>query len=147
MARLCGPLRGDREEPPFTGHTLERVGAAILEAQSGARDEILHGAGHQDVIGSGGGGDSRADVHGQAPDLRSDDLALAGMHADADGEAERTDRVADRARAADGARGSVEHREESVARRVDFASAESCELAPDRTVVTIEKIAPPPVTE
>jgi hypothetical protein len=34
---------------PFTGKTLERVPAAILERESRSGDQILHGARHQDL--------------------------------------------------------------------------------------------------
>ena len=100
-----------RVESPFAGDALERVGAPLLEAETRAGNEVLDGAGHEDLACSGERGDAGADVHGDAADLVSDDLALARMQPRADLDAEGTDAFADRLGAADGPGRTVERGE------------------------------------
>jgi hypothetical protein len=85
-------------------------------------------------------------VHGDAADLRAVELALAGMDAGADLDAELPHGLSGRERAADGARRTVEGGEEAVARRVHLPAAEAVELAPDRAVVFAEQLAPATVS-
>jgi len=55
------------EESPLVRHAAEDVKAAIPEAQPGARDQILDGAGDENLAGVGEGGDPRPDLNGNAP--------------------------------------------------------------------------------
>ena len=75
------------------------------------------------------------------------ELALAGVDARTDVDAELPQRVADRERAADGARRTVERGEEPVAGGVDLAAAKPLELAPNRGVVRAEELAPAAIAE
>src|SRR6266849_4403202 len=52
-------LVDEREESPFSSHTLQRVLPAIARVRSG--DDVLHRAGHQDVTGAGESLDSCRD--------------------------------------------------------------------------------------
>src|ERR1700730_15567534 len=103
----------DREEPPVSGHTLEHVAPAVVEADAGARHEGPHGPRRQDLLRSNRGRDSRAGMKGDTADLRSPDLALPGVKSRPHLEAELLDTVADSAGAADRARGAVEDGEEA----------------------------------
>ena len=69
----------DSKYTPFAGHTLERFAAAVIEAQSGAYDQVLDGARHQHLAGVGERRDPRADMNGDAANIVADDFALAGM--------------------------------------------------------------------
>ena len=80
--------------------------------------EIPHGRRHQHLAGSGEGADPGTEVHGDAGDVVAAQLALTGVQAGADLEAEAVAPPSPIAsRTADGARRSVEHREEPVAGR------------------------------
>ena len=92
-------------------------------------------------------GDAGADVDGDPADLAVDQLALAGVQAGADLEAELAHRLGDRAGAADRPGRAVEGGEEAVAGGVDLLAAEPDQLAPDERVVALEQVAPAPVAE
>jgi hypothetical protein len=64
-------------QSPLSWHAAEAVGAAILEAKPRAGDEILHGAGHEDLARLRRGRDPGADVDGDPAQLVGHDLALA----------------------------------------------------------------------
>src|SRR6185437_10462815 len=91
------------EQSPLAGHALEVVHAAVVEVDPGASDEVLHGARDEHLSPASQRRDARANVHGEPADLPVDALALAGVQAGADLEAERANAVADRASAPDGA--------------------------------------------
>src|SRR5919201_3168968 len=110
-------LRHDAEEAPWIRDPLQPVLAAVLEVDPRAGDEVLDGARDEHLAGLGKRRHARADVHGDAADLAVDELALTRVQPCADVQVERADAVADRARAADRPRRSVERREEAVAGR------------------------------
>src|SRR5205085_4886335 len=80
-------------------------------------------------------------------DLSVDDLAFAGVQAGPHLDPEIADRLGDRARAPDRARGAVERRKEAVAGGVDLNPAMANELPSDDLVVLLKQLAPPAVTE
>lgn len=123
------------------------MAAAVTEAQPGARYQVLHGTGHQDLARTRERGDSGADVNGNAAHLIPHDLALAGMEPGADVDPERPDVVGDRAGAADTARRTVEGRQEAVTGRVDFTAPEPLEITPDNGVMAVQQVAPAAVAE
>ena len=88
------------------------------------------------------------DVDGHARDVvvRSE-LDLTGVEAHPDLETERPHGVAHRAAAFNRSSGSVEGRDEAVARGVDLATAETFELSADGPVMSVEEIAPLPVAQ
>src|SRR5882724_10673050 len=113
-----------REETPLPGHAAEVVGATIHEAQARAGDQILHGAGDEDLAGRGARRHPSPDVDGNAPHIVAHQLALARVQPGPDLDPERADAFANGAGAADRARRSVKRREEAVAYRLHFATAE-----------------------
>ncbi len=60
----------DPIQPPSLRHALELVNAAIPEADSGLRHQILDRARDQDFAGTRFRGDARADVKREADHLR-----------------------------------------------------------------------------
>src|SRR5438477_4237938 len=111
------------------------MGAAVVEGEPGAGDEILDGLRDEHLARPGERGDPCPGVDGDAADLRPVELTFAGVDTGADLDAQLPDSLAGRERTADGARRPVEGGEEAVARRVHLAAAEAVELAPDRAVV------------
>lgn len=93
-----------------------------------AGDELLHRAGHQDLAGSGRGGHAGSDVDGDSTDVLVQQLDLACMESDADGDPQAPNGVADPARAVDGSSGTIEGREDAVAHRLHQAPAEPLDL-------------------
>src|SRR6266446_4491040 len=150
LARLVptgGPtlLRGVQR--PLSLHALEAMDAVLHEAQARSRDQILQSAGDQHLARVRRGGHAGADVHGDAAHVVAPQLALAGVQAGADLEAERAHRLADGQRTAHRACGTVEGREEAVARRVNLPAAEAAQLLAYGGVVPLEQIAPGAVAE
>jgi hypothetical protein len=107
---------------PFSRHTLELYVTSVSEGQPGTSDQILDGARNDNLIWLCLCSDARPDMHGNAAYLPVHDLALAGMQSGADMQPQLPYPVADRLRAPDGARRSVEGREEAVPGGVDLAS-------------------------
>src|SRR6266481_2851677 len=79
--------------------------------------------------------------------LEAMDAALHEAQARADLEAERAHRLADGQRTAHRACGTVEGREEAVARRVNLPAAEAAQLQAYGGVVPLEQVAPGAVAE
>ena len=116
------------------GDTLERVIAAILERDTRARDEVLDRARRQHLTGAGDSGDPRADVHGDARVVIAAHFALARVHTRTHVDSERARAVDNRRAQRTAQRRAVEHREETVARGADLATAKARQLpfAPSR---------------
>lgn len=123
------------------------MNVAILEAESGSRDEVPHRAGDEHLIGCRQRGHPRPDVNGDASKLLSDRLALAGMQPGTYLDSERANGVPDGARAADGPCGAIERRQEPVAGRVNLPSPEALDLSPHPGVEALEELAPAPIAE
>src|SRR5262249_17760651 len=112
-----------------------------------ARDEVGDRARHEHFAALRPRANTRADVYTDAAVVVAPHLDFAGVHTDAHLEAELANRVSDWARTPEGARRTVECREEAGARCVDLAAAEASQLAPDHGVVAVEERPPAPVTE
>ena len=67
--RVALPLRLDREHPPGSGDTSERVFSSIGKDLIGADDEVSDGAANQHLSRPGEAGDARADVNRKAADV------------------------------------------------------------------------------
>src|SRR5262249_4333298 len=129
-------------DAPLARYALELVDTAVLEGEARAGDEILDRLRDEYLARSGERGDPRSGVDCDAADLLPVELALARVDAGADLHAELPDRLAGRDRAADGARRTVEAREEAVASGVDLPAAKALELAPHGGVVSAQELAP-----
>src|SRR6266536_768880 len=140
-----GALHG--EQLPPVRNALERVHAAVGEADPRAKHQHLHGAGDQDLACLGESGDAGADMNREARHRLGPALYLSGMQAGPDLDADLPHRIPGGAGAPDGPRGPIERDEESVPRRVNLAAVEPVQEAPDAGVMLIEHISPAAVTE
>jgi hypothetical protein len=93
--------RLDGKDVPLLGHTFKGVDPSILEADTRARHQILHGRGDDDLIGAGKRRQAGGDSDGDAAYVVPDQLNLAGVQACPDMQAQRRDPTLDRADAAD----------------------------------------------
>src|SRR6185369_384701 len=132
---------------PFAGHALQRAHATFLEADAGARNEILDHRRDQHFSCAGLSGHACSNMHGDAPDVVACQLDLTGVQTGADLEPEAADRTSDCTCTADRARGSVERRQQAVADELDLAPAESLEMPAYHVVMLIEQLVPAPVAE
>lgn len=137
----------DREEPPLTGHPAETVNAAILKAESRSRNEILHRARDQHLVGCRHRGHARPDMNGDATKFLSDHLALAGMQPGTDLNSERANSLANGGRAADGPRGAIGRGQEPIAGGVNLPSPKSFDLSLHPGVEPLEDLVPAPIAE
>src|SRR5262245_28086888 len=92
-------------------------------------------------------GDSLADVDSDPRDVVVVQLDLARVQPSADIQAERTERLTDRARASNRASGTVEDREHAIAIESNDPAPELLELRPDECVVGSDQGPPPPVAQ
>ena len=80
------------------------------------------------------------------PDPIADHLDLAGVNAGPDLDSERLHALDGGGRTPDGAAGTVEHGEETVADRVNLASTETAQLATHEGMVALEELPPRSIT-
>src|SRR5438093_6194615 len=84
-----------RIQMPLTGHALPCVGPAVAERYPRAGHEVLDGSRYEHFARARLACDAGADMHGDAADLGAHHLALAGVHARANFQAERANATAD----------------------------------------------------
>ena len=134
-------------ELPLTRESPERVRTTILELQVGPRNDVPHGAGHEDLARSRVANHSGACVHRDPADLAVVSDALPGMEASSGLQSELGERNRDRGGASDRRCRRVEGREEPVAGVIDLVSTPSIEKIADPGVVGLQEQGPPAVTE
>jgi hypothetical protein len=120
---------------------------AVLEANGGSDREILDGCRHEDLAWARRRLNARRDVHGHPGELAALQLALAGVDAGADFDAEPLDVIAHDARALEGTRRRIKAREEAVASRLHLGTLAFGHLAPDDRAMLIQERAPARVAE
>src|SRR5439155_5456573 len=98
----------DSEETPFTGDAFEGMGSVLAKVETGACDEILYRARHQDLAWPRLGHDARARMDGHAGELVIHALALAGVNTGADLDTEAPHGISDALGATYGAGRPVE---------------------------------------
>src|SRR5215218_1085791 len=106
------------------------MAAPRLELDVRADDQVLDGAGDEDLAGRGERADPRPDIDGDAGDVLTADLALSGVQTRPHVDPQLPHRARDRARGLDPARRTVECRQEAVARGLHHAPAIATELLP-----------------
>jgi|SRR5271166_1817376 len=119
----------------------------IAEFLTGHQADVADDRVHEHVVRPCQCAHAGADVHGDSADVFAADLALAGVQPGTHLDAERLHRVAKRHRAADRSLRAVEHREETVTRRVHLAAPKANELRPDDGVVRVEQGMPVTVAD
>ena len=85
----------DKVDMAWFGDAFEGVRAAVGEAELRASDEVFDGVGDEHLVGLGLGLHASGDVHCDSADIVSDELALPGVEAGADLDAERSHALAD----------------------------------------------------
>src|SRR5580765_6182872 len=83
--------RGHGKQEPFAGQALQAHSAALVEGDARSGDEVADRAGDEDLVRGCLSRDPGADVHGDAHELVPDALALAGVQAASDAEADALD--------------------------------------------------------
>src|SRR5918912_4581027 len=141
-ATWIGRTSASRIDLPRPGDALQLVLAALLEGDPGAGDEVAHRARDEHLARPRERRDARPRVDGDPAHLPVRELALAGVQAGAQLDAEPPHRLLDRVGGADRPRRPVEGGEEAVAGRVDLAPAVAGELRADRRLVRLEQLAP-----
>jgi hypothetical protein len=114
-----------REQTPFAGDALEAVRAPIGKSDTGARDQIPHRAGHDNLIRFRERCHARADVYGEPDHIVVLELALAGVQSGAHLKTEAVNAIANRTSASNRARRPIEGRQQSVAGGIRLASTKS----------------------
>lgn len=102
---ILGRLFADGVQLPVAGDALEQVGSPVTEWDARAGYQVGDGAGDEDLAGLGRGLYPGAGVDGDACQVLTGGLDLAGVQADPDFDAQGADRIAHRAGAADRGRG------------------------------------------
>src|SRR5262249_16997059 len=105
------------------------------------------GARGQQLAGTTERGDASADVHGDAGEVVTDRLALAGVDPGSDRDSGVGELLDQRPSAADRTGRAVEGGEKAITGRADLAAAEAHELRAHEPVVMLEHLPPAPVTE
>src|SRR6266508_1166828 len=135
------------EDLPFAGDAFELVAAAVGELDVGPLHQVAHRARDQHLARTGKARDPRSDVHCDPGEVVATQLALAGVDAGADFQADVAGILGDGAGAFDGPSGPVEGGEEAVAGGVHLLAAKASELTADHVVVGVEQLLPAPVAE
>jgi hypothetical protein len=86
-------------------------------------------------------------MHRNATEFFTHHLALSGVNASANVNAERLDRVGDRPAAANGTCRTIKSRQKAVARRVDFSTTVPPKLLTNKQVMLSQKVLPCAVTK
>jgi hypothetical protein len=129
-------------EAPPARHSRELALAEVVEFERRSGDEIADRSRDDDVSGACRGQHTRPDVDGEAGELSVRSLALAGVDAGTELEAELARRLHDRPAARDRPRGAVERREEAVPCGIELGAAVSRQFAPDDPPVLLQERAP-----
>ncbi len=132
----------DRMQPPLARNTLERMNPPVLEAKLRAGHQIPHRSRDQDLTRAGLRGHTRPGVHDDSRQVLSLPLDLAGVDSAPNLQPQLPHRLADRPRAADRARRTLEGGEETIAGGVHLAAAEALDLPPHAGVMPLEQSMP-----
>ena len=124
------------------GSPLSSCTPASSSTVSGALEQVARRGRHEDLIRLGERHDPSGGVDGEAASFGADELDLAGMDADADGQPERADRADHRNATADGSSRPIEHGQEPVAGRRHLATAVRVERVPQHPVVVDQQVTP-----
>src|SRR5688500_10516497 len=123
------------------------MAAAVVEAEARAGREVAHRCRHEDLARVGCRLDPGGDVDGETADVSGADVALAGVEAGADLQAEAGELVTDGPGALDGPGGGVEGGQEAVAESLDLLALPAPELLADDGVVLFQQRPPGGVAE
>jgi len=140
-------LLRNREQAPASWYALECVFAPVLELDPRASDKDRHGSGREEFAGGGVVQYSGGHVDADPSDVFAPELDLAGMQASPDPDAQRSQRVPDRACTPYGAAGPVEGGQHAITGEFDQSAPMLIDDGSDHRVVTVEEAAPPMVSD
>src|SRR5947209_1028475 len=113
------------------------MSSTIGEFQPRARDEVSDSARYQHLSGYGQRGNASTDMDRDSPDVVVNLFAFAGMEACANFDPDRMHFVDNRARASNGAGGTVECNEKAIAGRVSLAATKAAYVASYHCIVPV----------
>src|SRR5215472_4295927 len=145
--RFRDTLMFDPVQAPSLRHALELVNAAILEADSRLRHQVLDRARDQDFAGTRFRRDAGTDVKRETEHLGPAHFIFARVQPHPDLQPQRAHCLADRGCATDPGNRRAERREQSVPRRHDFLSAQGLQLSTDGGVIMIHHLCPTRITK
>src|ERR1044071_6774753 len=137
----------DGEQPPLLRDALQLGGAPFAEAETRARDEVFDRAGDEHFPRLRLLRDASSDVYCDPAHFAVHQLALTGMQARANLQAELAHGLPDRAGAANRACRPVDPCEQPVAGDVELGPAKPELRTADQRMVALEKLAPAPVAK
>src|SRR5262249_22515044 len=135
------------EQRPLARHAFEGADTATLEANTRARDEILHSVRDEDFPWRRVRSDSRPDMHRDTSNLGADHFTLGRVKTSTKLDAKRSARVADSPRASYGPGGTVKGGKDPVTSGIDLTPARAGKLAADQDVIPLKHLAPTAVAE
>src|SRR5215469_8299123 len=115
---------------------------AIAELKSSACDQILDGAGNQDLVWTGQSSNARTDMNRNPDHLVTRKFAFAGVQSGAYLKSQPVDPVAHRTGTANRSRRSIENGEQAVPGSVDFAASKGAQLFAHQRIPVGEQAAP-----
>ena len=78
-AAASGRSRRHREQSPFTGNSLQGMGAAVGELDVRSGHEVANGTRDEHLPGTGEAGDASGDMYGHAGEISAALDALTGV--------------------------------------------------------------------
>jgi len=121
LGSVAAPV--DREQLPVAFDALQGPGAAIVQDEVGADDQVAHGPGDKDLIGLGGRHDPGGDVQGHPTNIAVAQLHLADVQPGADLHRDAAELIPKGNRAVDSPPWAVEGGQDPVAGGLDQAAA------------------------
>jgi hypothetical protein len=118
-----------------------------FEGQHRADHQIANRSGCHDIVGAAKRADPSGDVDGDAGQAIIQPLAFAGMQARSHRDARRLRKRLNRHRGSNGARRTVEDRDDAVAGGVHELSSAAFDLRPAGGVVVSQDLAPPAISQ
>jgi hypothetical protein len=135
------------EQDPLSGNALQRVGAKIDEPNPRSGHEILHRSGDTHFAWSRSRRDASGDMHRNAGQVSTHQLAFTRMQARPDLNPERPHRRSDGLRTTNRPRGAIEPGHEAVTSGVDLDTAMDRQLTSHQCVVSLQQVSPSPIAK
>ena len=113
-----------------------------FKRELGSREQMFRGGRDQHLARRRNARDSRRFMHRETAYVVAHELHLAGMNPGPNRDTKMGDRSTNRPRASNRARRTVEHRQESVASRLNLAPSKTVKLLPHLAVMLEQQLAP-----
>ncbi len=119
----------------------------VVKQKVRSNHDVLQGTGDEHLARRGGGYHARCRVDGNSAELIRSYLALAGVHAAPDVDAEMMCPLHHRKRAVHGAGRAIERRQEAISRGLHLTSTPASELLANGGIVCVENRQPAGIAE